>query len=107
MGSADSTHPSFRLWLSSYPSEAFPALVLRNGVKMTNEPPSGLKANMTRSLLSSRGYLDQLDGASGTLSDDIQRLFYWLCMFHAIVEGRRDYGALGWNVRYDFSISDL
>ena len=28
-------------------------------------------------------------------------------MFHAVVEGRRDYGALGWNVRYDFSISDL
>jgi len=28
-------------------------------------------------------------------------------MFHAVVEGRRDYGALGWNVRYDFPISDL
>ena len=77
-------HPSFRLWLTSYPSEAFPVLVLQNGIKMTNEPPKGVKASLvgsyTRDPLNNEEFFD-----NHSRPQEWKRLSFGLCMFHAVL----------------------
>ncbi|PZC72710.1 hypothetical protein B5X24_HaOG210724 [Helicoverpa armigera] len=41
-------HPRFRLWLSSMPDDKFPLNMLQRSIKMTTEPPQGLKGNLVR-----------------------------------------------------------
>lgn len=47
----ESLHNEYRLYLSSMPTPKFPVSVLQNSVKVTNEPPKGLKANVKRALI--------------------------------------------------------
>ncbi|KAM3865367.1 dynein axonemal heavy chain 6 [Diretmus argenteus] len=95
-------HEDFRLFLSSMPTKVFPVTVLQNSVKVTNEPPKGLRANIRRAFtdISSASFEDH------TLGQQWRKMVFGICFFHAIVQERKKFGPLGWNICYEFSDSD-
>ncbi|CCW68744.1 unnamed protein product [Phytomonas sp. Hart1] len=99
---AETVNKEFRLWLTSMPCEAFPVSVLQISVKMTNEPPMGLRANVSRSYY---GLADtDLDVTHDPAS--YKKLAFSLCLFHGVIQERRKFGSLGFNISYEFNDSD-
>lgn len=96
------THVDFRLFLSSMPTNRFPVSVLQNSVKVTNEPPKGLKANLVRAFNDlSADFFEQ-----HALGAHWRRMVFGVCMFHGVLLERRKFGPLGWNISYEFTESD-
>jgi dynein heavy chain len=80
---SESTHESFRLFLTSDPSDTIPIGVLARCIKLTNEPPAGLKANMKRSFCSfSSDYIENC-------SSQTKSILFGLCTFHSVVMERK------------------
>ncbi|CAL9696601.1 unnamed protein product [Knipowitschia caucasica] len=95
-------NPGFRLWITTNPIQDFPIGILQKSLKVVTEPPNGLKLNMraTYSKISN-------NSLAACPHPAFRSLVYVLAFFHAVVQERRKYGKIGWNVPYDFNDSDF
>eukprot|EP00879_Flechtneria_rotunda_P005109 GHRR01005390.1.p1 GENE.GHRR01005390.1~~GHRR01005390.1.p1 ORF type:complete len:1589 (+),score=542.70 GHRR01005390.1:1679-6445(+) len=96
-------HERFRLWLSSSPSPEFPISILQRGLKMTTEPPKGLRANLLRLY---NGITDEAFKCCKN-TDKYQKLLFALAYFHSVLLERRKFRTLGFNIPYDFNDTDF
>jgi dynein heavy chain len=95
----ENCNPEFRLWLTTAPSNVFPVSVLQKGIKLTFEPPKGIKNSIIRTYL---GFENKWFEDSSKPSV-WKRLLFGLSFFHGLVLERRKFGPLGWNIPYEFS----
>jgi dynein heavy chain len=98
----ESCHRDYRLWLSSMPSSDFPVAVLQIGVKMTLEPPKGMRSNMRNAYYS----MTDEDINKTDVPAIYRKMLFALLFFHALVQERKKYGPLGWNISYSFNDTD-
>ena len=84
----------FRLWMTTDPTPAFPIGILQRSIKCVTEPPNGLKLNMAASY--SKVSEDMLNACP---HEAFRPCVFVLAFFHAVVQERRKYGKVGWNVR--------
>lgn len=94
--------PAFRLWLTTAPTLSFPLGILQKSLKVVTEPPDGLGQNIKQTY--------------SKLSDEVFNqcpkveyppMLYVLSFFHAVIQERKKFGKIGWNVSYDFNESDF
>lgn len=100
-----SMDPNFRLFMTALPNSNFPLGLLQMCNKVTTEPPSGLKAGLLRSY--TPGVLVDQDKIERIDTIQWRQLLFALCFMHSIVQERRKFGPLGWNIPYEYNDGDL
>ncbi|KAM6469113.1 dynein axonemal heavy chain 9 [Liasis olivaceus] len=105
---SEGSHPNFRIFISAEPaaspeSHLIPQGILENSIKITNEPPTGMHANLHKAL--DNFNQDTLEMC--TRENEFKSILFALCYFHAVVAERRKFGPQGWNRSYPFNIGDL
>nr|XP_041630529.1 dynein heavy chain 8, axonemal-like isoform X2 [Drosophila kikkawai] len=94
-------NPNFRIWITTEPHPKFPITLLQMSLKYTNEPPAGIRAGLKRTYTNlSQDFLDY------SQSPFYLPVIYSISFLHTVVQERRKFGPLGWNIPYEFNSSD-
>uniref|UniRef100_A0A3B5KZ59 Dynein, axonemal, heavy chain 9 n=1 Tax=Xiphophorus couchianus TaxID=32473 RepID=A0A3B5KZ59_9TELE len=105
---AEGSHENLRVFVSAEPSSTrdshiIPQGILENSIKITNEPPTGMHANLHKAL--DNFNQESLDMCAR--ENEFKSIWFSLCYFHAVVAERRKFGPQGWNRSYPFNTGDL
>ncbi|XP_018327462.1 dynein beta chain, ciliary [Agrilus planipennis] len=99
---------NYRVFMSAEPAATpdahiIPQGILQSSIKITNEPPSGMQANIHKALSNfNQETLEQCGKEA-----EFKVILFSLCYFHAVVAERRKFGPQGWNKVYPFNMGDL
>ena len=85
--------------------KSVPESILQNCVKVSNEAPSDLKANLKRAFAHFTDF--HFERAKEHKFPEYKALLFGLCMFHSLILGRRKFGSQGWSRHYNFNDGDL
>ncbi|XP_042331037.1 dynein axonemal heavy chain 11-like isoform X2 [Sceloporus undulatus] len=102
------SHSDYRVFISAEPAPTpeehiIPQGILENSIKIINEPPTGMLANLHAALYN----FDQDTLELSAREQEFKSIFFSLCYFHTCVCGRLKFGPQGWNRRYPFNVRDL
>lgn len=93
-------NPEFRLLLSARPHPQFSISLLQRSLKVAQEPPKGIKANLLR-LYGAKSEFTVVDQ-----DRNFRKALFGLSWFHTVLIERKKFKSLGWNVSYAFNDSD-
>ncbi|CAF4778776.1 unnamed protein product, partial [Rotaria magnacalcarata] len=77
----------------------FPIGLLQLSIKYTAEPPQGIRAGLRRTF----NGLTKEQQLESNPHDKWRPLLYTVAFLHTIVQERRKFGPLGWNIPYEYN----